>query len=132
MTDTQFVDVTWGDEAQTYLRWNFHGDWSGRDYFDSLVNLWRLMDSKSHNLNLLIDMRLSGKSPSNLVALMQAAIRNKQQSCNIRQIVVISQTSYWKTVYEIACRHKTAIAQLDVRFATSNVEANTILNQSEI
>src|SRR5215510_15942645 len=98
MTDTQFVDVSWGNETQTYLCWNFHGNWTGQDYFNSLIHLWHLMDSKPQSLNMLIDMRLSGKNPSNLIALMQAAIR-KQQPCNIKHIVVIATTSHWEGIY---------------------------------
>jgi hypothetical protein len=126
MIEAHSVTVTWGDEARTFLNWNFQGQWTGADYFDSLVQLWMLMDSKSNNLNLLVDMQRAGKNPSNLVALMQAAIRNRQP-CNIGRIVVITDTSYWQGVYEIACRHSTAIAELDVHFVATEPDANNLL-----
>jgi hypothetical protein len=131
MTDTQFVDVLWGNEDQTFLRWNFHGDWSGKSYFDSLVHLWHLLDTKDYPLNLLIDMRQSGKSPSNLIAMMQAAVRTKQP-CQIKHVVVISHTSYWESVYEIACRHSAPIAALDIQFVASDSAAHSLLNQFDI
>jgi hypothetical protein len=127
MSDTRSVTATWGDAAQTCINWSFQGKWTGSDYFESLVQLWSLMDSKRDNLNLLVDMQQSRANPSNLVALMQAAVRNRQP-CNIRRIVVVANTSYWQSLYEIASRHSSVIAALDVHFVATPNEANKLLN----
>ena len=89
MSEVRSVAVTWGDATQTCINWSFQGKWTGSDYFESLVQLWSLMDSKRESLNLLVDMQHSRANPSNLVALMQAAVR-KQPSCNVRRIVVVA------------------------------------------
>jgi hypothetical protein len=127
MSETRSVTATWGDAAQTCINWSFQGKWTGSDYFESLVQLWSLMDTKRENLNLLVDMQQSRANPSNLVALMQAAVRNRQP-CNIRRIVVITNTSFWQSLYEIASRHNSVIAGLDVHFAATHGEANKLLN----
>jgi hypothetical protein len=127
MSETRSVTATWGDAAQTCINWSFQGKWTGSDYFESLVQLWGLIDSKPYSLNLLVDMQYSRANPSNLVALMQAAIRNRQP-CNIRRIVVVTNTSYWQSLYEIASRHNSVIAGLDVHFVATPNEANKLLN----
>ena len=127
MSETRSVTAMWGDETQTCINWSFQGKWTGSDYFESLVQVWKLMDSKQENLNLLVDMQHSRANPSNLVALMQAAVR-KQPSCNIRRIVVVTNTSYWQSLYEIASRHNSVIAGLDVHFVATPNEANKLLN----
>ena len=130
MSETRSVTAMWGDETQTCINWSFQGKWTGSDYFESLVQVWKLMDSKQENLNLLVDMQHSRANPSNLVALMQAAVR-KQPSCNIRRIVVVTNTSYWQSLYEIASRHSSVIAGLDVHFVATPNEANKLLNTFE-
>ncbi len=127
MSEMRAVAVTWTDENQTCISWSFQGKWTGSDYFDSLVQLWSLMDSKRDSLNLLVDMQYSRANPSNLVALMQAAVR-KQPPCNVRRIVVVANTSYWQSLYEIASRHSSVIAALDVQFTATTSEANKLLN----
>ncbi|MDQ7035852.1 MAG: hypothetical protein Q9P01_13775 [Anaerolineae bacterium] len=57
MIASRFIEINWGDKDETYLLWRFCGDWTGETYFNSMLQLWRLMDTKNHPLNLHIDMQ---------------------------------------------------------------------------
>jgi hypothetical protein len=76
-----------------------------------------MMDSKSHPIDLVIDMQFSEGHPSNITTLMRSVIR--KQHCNINRIIVISTTNYWESIFSIVQRMDTAAARLDVSFVAS-------------
>jgi hypothetical protein len=125
--ESETIDVRWGDADETYLLWHFHGDWTGESYFNSLLQLWEMMDTKEQRLNLVLDLRTSGKNPSNLTSLIQAAIR--KGDCNINRVIVISESRFWESIYEITCRTSPLLAALDVTFVKSTDDAQTLLSQ---
>lgn len=129
MTHADFIEIIWGNKDETYLLWSFYGDWTGEAYFNSMLQLWELMDTKEQPLNLHIDMLASGKNPSNLTSLIQAAIR--KGDCNIKRIIVISDDPFWKSIHEITCRFSKVVAALDVTFVASVEEAPNFERQPE-
>ena len=127
MPDTALITVDWVDETQTCILWTFQGAWTGEDYFLSLKQMWALMDSANKPVDILMDMRISGIHPSNLVILIQAAIR--RVGCNVRQIVVVSPADFWEGIYTLICQINSAASCLNVEFAATLDEAQEILAQ---
>lgn len=127
--ESQTIIVRWGNANETVILWHFHGDWTGENYFDSLLQLWEMMDTKDHQLHLVIDVSTSGKNPSNLTTLFQAAVR--KGDCNISRVIVISASRFWESIYEITCRVSPALAALDVTFVKSAEDADALLSQFE-
>jgi len=127
MTHIPSVEIDWENGDKTLIRWTFRGNWTGEDYFLSLPKLWNMVDSTTYPVHLLVDMTQAGTHPSNLLILIQAAIRKDR--CNVHHIVVVSHNNFWEMLYNLFSRTYSAATLFQVEFVSSLDEAYQRLPQ---
>jgi hypothetical protein len=84
------------------MRWIFEGDWTAQDYNQTFVIWKNLASSKPYTVDLLMDMRLVGRMPSNAISLAWQSIQDRPKNVGIT--IITSDNKLVRTVYQTMTR----------------------------
>jgi len=94
------ITVDWADFEETVIIWQLRGDWDGDDFYKARTECIQLAMNTARNINLIIDLNFSSRAPNNMLLLVRGLF--VQCPPNLEKIVILSQTSFWHRIFEMA------------------------------
>ncbi|MBL8156018.1 MAG: hypothetical protein JNM70_17700 [Anaerolineae bacterium] len=73
------IGLNWGNPEKTYLVYTFDGPWSVKELYAAFDEAAAMLESVTYSVDLLVDLRLSGKVSGNIATAagrMQSNYRN--------------------------------------------------------
>jgi hypothetical protein len=116
------IELDWGDADQRLVVMHIRGNWTGDELVHRVAQLQAMGCAASQNLELMVDMRNALNPPPNLVTLI-GSILNRPLPQNIKQVVVISNTAFWKQIYSIVSKNYRNKINVPIIFVNSVDEA---------
>ena len=87
------IKVQWDNEEKTVLRWVFEEQWNKQDYYDVNDDLHKTLDTVSHKVNVILDMRKSRDLPKGFISTLRSE-QFKQPHSNLGTMVSIGQNNF--------------------------------------
>lgn len=96
------IQIQWDDDQHTVLVQIYQGDWTLPEYLDVIGKTYDLIEALDHPVDLIADLRNSGKVP---VQLMSAKTYAEHKiSSRQRLLVLAGADSFLKTMGIVASR----------------------------
>jgi hypothetical protein len=102
------VQVSWDDEHQSILRYNFSPRWTWDDFYDAYYQATDMQASAMHRVDTIFDMRLPYRLPDN--ALLHLRNMAEKQPENAGYTIIVSTNSFIVSLYTVAIQNHTKIA----------------------
>jgi hypothetical protein len=103
------VQVRWYDDAQTIVLYEIEGNWTWDELYPEYRRAIQMEKSVPHRVDVLIDVRRSGRLPLNVLTHMKNF--SDRQPENIGLSVVISQSQFIRALYQAGCRFYSGIGR---------------------
>lgn len=87
------ITVKWDNEGQTIIRWVFEGIWTKQDYHDVYKDLLNTLDTVSHKVHIILDMRAGHDLPRGFISTLRSE-QLKQSHPNLGIMVSIGQNAF--------------------------------------
>lgn len=89
--------VDWGNQDETFLVVTLSGKWDVRDLADFMGEVIRLARSKSHDVQVIVDLQRSGRAPQGIIAASQSILSDMPD--NLTKMIILSKRSVWRSVW---------------------------------
>ncbi len=97
------VHVSWANEEQTALFMTFEGRWSWAEVMAAIVERNAHIDSQSHIVHVIVDLRTShGMPPNTLTAARGMEKQHRPQ--NAGMTVVVGSGAFLKAMFDVFVR----------------------------
>lgn len=106
--------VDWGTSDHTLLIWRAVGELTLEDYLSASKRIGALVKTTSHPVTVMIDLRKCQHTSHNFIPTMREQIANMQGFNG--EIVVLSKTQFWQSIYQIAAQSSIGVKLPRVRF----------------
>jgi hypothetical protein len=125
------INVSWQDEDKQIIRCNVEGRWTWDELHRSLRQTIHLMDSVTHKVHFIIDLRNSSFIPNPLGALAQAqGVATPQTHPNEGVKVVVGANPMVRLVYDGYRRITNAMGKnQEFLFAGTLEEAHSMISR---
>lgn len=90
--------LKWLDTEENTMQWSIEGDWTGEEHLQTFENWKNLASNKPYVVDLILDMRLLGRMPSNALSLAWHTILQRPQ--NIGVTIIVSDHRLVRTLYK--------------------------------
>jgi hypothetical protein len=120
------IRIDWGDADHNFVIMTFQAKWKGDEFIQSIIRLSEMGQSVNSGIELMVDMRNSLNPPDNLVTLLRSTLENPLPS-NITQVIVISNSAFWKSIYSMLEIMYSDKLRRPIRFVASVDEAYSSL-----
>lgn len=87
------ITVKWDNEDHTIIRWIFDGVWTKQDYYDVYTDLLDILDTTSHKVHIILDMRAGHDLPKGFISTLRTE-QFKQSHPNLGTMVSIGQNPF--------------------------------------
>lgn len=84
------VNISWGNEAKTYVLFEFVGDWTWEEYYQTRKTGIEYADSVPHIVNMIIDYSASKMFPRNMLSHFGSSMDRNPKSFDVAVIVTQS------------------------------------------
>lgn len=81
------ICLTWGNAEKTYLIYTFDGPWSVKELYAALDESSAMVESVTFSVDMLVDVRLSGKVSGNIATIAGRMQRNPKSPVGMTYIV---------------------------------------------
>jgi hypothetical protein len=112
------IELDWGDADQHLVVMHIRGNWTGDELVQRVAQLQVMGREASQSLELMVDIRNSLNPPNNLLTLI-GSILTRPLPQNIKQVVVISNTSFWRHIYSVIHKNYRGRITIPVVFVDS-------------
>lgn len=120
------IDIDWGNCDETILILTFEKDWNANDLIDAIDQANQIIHEANQTVNLIFDMQRGTETPDNLIYLAQMGLKKTERNREkVGIITIISQTSLWQRIFNIAI--KLTPANYDVRFVRDTHQAYDLI-----
>jgi hypothetical protein len=89
--------VDWGNQEETFLVVTIDGKWTVRDLADFMSEIIQLARSKPHDVQVIVDLQRSGRTPKGIIAASQSILSDMPD--NLTKIILLSRRSVWRSVW---------------------------------
>ena len=120
------IQLDWGDYDHNFAIMTFQGKWIGEEFVAAIARLSAMCQSKESPIELMVDMRSSLNPPYNLVTLLHS-ILDRALPFDIQQVIVISNSSFWRQLYSMIEIMYSKKISYTVHFVTTVDEAYALL-----
>jgi hypothetical protein len=103
------VQVRWYDEAQTIVLYEIQGNWTWDELYPEYTRAIQMEKSVPHRVDVLIDMRRSGRLPLNVLTHMKRF--SDHQPYNIGLSIVITESQFVRALYQAGCKFYSGIGR---------------------
>lgn len=95
------IRLNWYDDDKTIVLWKHQNKISWQDAYDARQNLWRMMESVSHTVDLIVDMN-HHHMPAGAIPNLKRLIVTKHSRTGI--IILLNAPSYFSALFEMVMR----------------------------
>ena len=121
------IEVQWDNPEKTILRQKFEGKWTGKEYYDSLDEMSKLLKQVDHRVHLIGDMTYSVGIPAlNLLAASGRVIKMVENQFST--VTIVKAHSYFQSLVNAVLRMSPALSQR-VYFVGKLEEAYALLEK---
>jgi len=93
------INLDWGDFDEHLVIVKIIGQWSLNEYRNAMVEMFAMIRSKPHVVDVLVDLQNAAQAPSNIIPAAVNDLRNRPK--NQGKIVVISYNPIWTKIWGI-------------------------------
>lgn len=94
------IIVDWGDADETLWIWRFVGTWTANDFKQALHTAQTAFVSKTHPIDVIVDIRQSQAVPKNLLALVRIGIQPIYHHNG--SAIIVTESRFWKKIHDLA------------------------------
>jgi len=120
------IDIDWGNIEKTILIWTCDTEWTAEEYYDAVRVTKSLIESKSYDVDVMVDMQFNRMRPTMILQLAKFGLRNRAQ--NVGTVVLIYRNSFWLFLEETLQR--IFAHELNFMFAEDANEAYQLLTEA--
>ena len=117
------VTTTWFDEEESILLHNFENGWTNKEYLEAIETRRQIIDNLDQTVHVILDMSISGITPTNLFTGVMHAMRRRHPRQGI--VVVVSDSAMIEILGNV-------VRQNDMRVVETLLHAHTIEEALEI
>jgi hypothetical protein len=113
------VNVTWGNDAKTYVVFEFDGNWTWDDYYKGRKRGIELANEVTNVVNLIVDYSKSSMFPRNMLSHFGSSIDHNPKDFDI--CVIVTQSAFVRALVNALSKYK---KNSKFRVAKTNEEAH--------
>ena len=123
------ISFAWADEHHTTVQYTFDGAWTWDDWYAVYAAGMALETSVDHRVDIILDLRQSGRMPANILAHLKKIITMRPSGQGV--YVVVTPAPTIKTLFNIGCRFDSQFKQLYRLVDTPN-QARRLIAESRL
>ena len=98
------VNVTWGNDAKTFVIFAFEGNWTWEDYYQGRKRGIELGNEVPHVVNLIVDYSKSSMFPRNMLSHFGSSIDHNPKDFDI--CVIVTQSAFVNALVNALSKYK--------------------------
>lgn len=95
------IKVDWGDHEETIIVWHFDDAWSAEDYAIAWWQSNQFAMSKPHKVNILTDLRRTGKIAPNLLPTLLSYLPDQSPNIGLSVMITHPENRSWAWLYGV-------------------------------
>lgn len=116
------VTVSWANEEQSIIRYDFVRGWEWRDIHNALDEAHKMVDTVDHRVDVLMDFSSASLLPSGALTQLNMAYRNPKHE-NIGVTYLIAKSSFVSSIVTMAQKLWGRNNEWDLEFVATEEEA---------
>lgn len=125
------INVDWGDFDEHLIIVKISGQWSLTEYRNAMKEMFALIRSKPHVVDVLVDLQGAAQAPSNIIPVAVNDLRSRPK--NQGKVVVISHNPIWSKIWGITQKiHRTQNIKLHFVPSANEAYALVIPEENEV
>lgn len=98
------VNVEWGNEAKTFVIFDFDGNWTWEEYYQGRKRGIELGNEVTHVVNLIVDYSKSRMFPRNMLSHFGSSIDHNPKDFDI--CVIVTQSAFANALVNALSKYK--------------------------